>query len=149
MTGSEPHVYENWVEMERKLVILFWSVLLVATCFYAASFLKENLWSVTGHAAFEQGRAEWRQGHIQRAAWRWTFAVERTVRDIVDRERAFSILRQSDAYVHEGKLTTALAYCKKAAEIYDEEGATSYQCMMIDQKINGTPTPVPMAPPPP
>jgi hypothetical protein len=135
--------------MKRKLVIALYIVLLVTTCFYVASFLKENLWSATGYIAFEQGKAEWRQGHIQRAAWMWTFAAERTVRDTFYRERAFSILRQSDAYIQEGKLPTALAYCKRAAQIYDEEGATSYHCWMIDQMINGTPTTVPSASPPP
>jgi hypothetical protein len=135
--------------MKKTLTIIFCIGLLIAISFYAASLLNMRLWSVTGHAALEQGKAEWTQGHIRLAFELWFYAAQRTVEDTVNRDRAHSILRQSDAFLQEGKLSTALAYCKKAAEVYDEEGATSYHCMIIGQRINGTPTALPTASPPP
>ena len=135
--------------MKKTLAILLCIILLMAICFYAANLLNNRLWSVTGHAAFAQGKAEWAQGHIRLAFDLWIYAVQKTVRDTVNREKAYGILRQSDTFLQQGELPTALAYCKKAAQIYDEEGATTYHCMMIDQAINGTPTALPIASPPP
>ena len=58
-------------------------------------------------------------------------------------------MRQSDEILGQGKLKDALSSCYTAAKIYNEEGETTYRCMLIEKKTFETTTPFPTLPPQP
>ncbi len=91
-------------------------------------------------------KSEWEKGHILKAGEYWWLAVRLTVKDTLNEKRAREYLRQSDDFLQQGKLIDALNACYTAARIYDQEGATTYRCLEIEQLIYGTPTPFPEQP---
>jgi hypothetical protein len=104
---------------------------------------KDKIWSVTGQSAFELAKIKWAEGQKQEALEFWLYGIDRTMRDSVNRERAYSIVRRSDGFLEEGKLTEALDACHEAEKIYNEEGEITYHCMLIEERILEITTPVP------
>jgi hypothetical protein len=126
--------------MKKRLLVLL--IIILAAVIYTGSLLTQEFWSVTGQSAFELAKVEWAKDHWQKAVEFWFYGIGRTIRDTINREEAYRILRQSDELLNQRKLTDALNSCNAAAKIYDEEGEISYRCMLIEQKIFGTPAPV-------
>lgn len=90
---------------------------------------------------------DWKKGQLLKAIEHSWMAVRLTASDTMNRERAYKYLRQSHDFLQQGKLIDALSTCHAAANLYDEEGATTYQCLQIQQQLYGTPTPFAMPSP--
>ena len=128
--------------LKKRLLVLLFVIIILAAVLYTSGLLAQKFWSVTGQSAFELAKVEWGKGHWQKAVELWFYGIDRTIRDSINRERAYRILRQSDELLDQGKPTDGLNSCYAAAKIYDEEGEITYRCMLIEQKIFGTPAPV-------
>jgi hypothetical protein len=86
---------------------------------------------------------KWTEGEKQEAIEFWLYGINRSVRDSINRERAYSLMRRADRFIEEGKSTEALDNCHAAEIIYNEEGEITYHCLMIEKRISETITPVP------
>jgi hypothetical protein len=134
---------------KKRLSALLIFIIILAVVVYSGTILAKKLWSLPSQIFFELAKVEWTKGHRQKAVELWVYGIDKTIRDTINRERAYRILQQSDNLLKEGKLTDALNSCYRAAKIYDEEGGVSYKCMLIEQRILGAPTLFPLPSPKP
>jgi len=61
-------------------------------------------------------------------------ALTLTMQDVANRENAYEYLKASDELVQQGQFAEAPDLCRIAADLYDEEGATSYHCMTVESQ---------------
>jgi hypothetical protein len=127
--------------MKKRCLALLYIVLLIASAIYSINILTKKIWSVAGDSAFELARQSWMEGQRQKAVAWWLYGFDRTIRDTINRERAYKILQESIDLLDQGKTIDALNSCYLAARIYDEEGEITYRCMLFEQKIDGMPIP--------
>jgi hypothetical protein len=126
---------------KKRFLILAVVCVFLTTAIYCCNLVKQKMWSQMGTIAFAMAKEKWAEGEKREAMQLWLDGIKRTISDTINREKAYKIMRQSDEFVEQGKLTEALNSCYEAAKYYNDEGVTSYSCMMIEQKIYGTPTP--------
>jgi len=125
---------------KRRIVLLAFVVLLTALSTVVFTY-QHKIWSVTGQSALHFAKLKWAEGQKQEAMELWLYGIGRTVRDSINRERAYSIVRRSDRFLAEGNLSEALDACHEAEQIYNEEGEITYHCMMVEARIFGNAAP--------
>jgi len=128
---------------------LLGALTIISAGIYAIQVAPNVLWSVRGQMMMAVAKDEWTQGRFLEASEHWWSAIRLTLNDTLNREMSQGYLRQSDDLLQQGRLMDALNACHTAAKFYDEEGATSYQCLEIEQQLTGTSTPFPAPSPTP
>ena len=98
---------------------------------------------MTGQSALQFAKINWAEGQRQKAVELWLYGIDRTVKDTINREKAYGVMRQSDEFLEQGKIQDTLNTCYSAEKIYNEEGEITYRCTLIEQKIFESSTPVP------
>jgi len=135
--------------MKKSLPALLSTIIILASVIYGGNILSKKLWSATGQSALQFAKIKWAEGQRQKAVELWLYGIDRTVRDTINREKAYGVMRQSDEFLEQGKIQDALNTCYSAAKIYNEEGEITYRCTLIEQKIFESSTPVPTLSPQP
>ncbi|HET7089038.1 MAG TPA: hypothetical protein VFL17_10335 [Anaerolineae bacterium] len=100
-----------------------------------------RVWSVKGQIMLGVAQNDWQNGRLLKTGQVLYLALKLMIRDIVNREKAYQYLKQSEELFQQSEVTEALNVCWTAAKLYDEEGATTYRCMKIESQFRGMSAP--------
>jgi hypothetical protein len=132
------------MNLRHTIILISFALLTVLVFLVTVSYInKDKIWSASGQSAFQFAKVKWAEGQRQTAVELWLYGVRRTVKDSITRERAHSLVKKSDRFLKEGKSTEALNTCREAEKLYNEEGETTDHCLLIEQQVLGTATPMP------
>jgi len=145
-TSNQNHHPDMSPVTKKRFLALLIAIIILTAVIYGGNILAKKLWSVTGQSVFEFAKIKRTEGQRQNAIELLLYGIDRTIRDTINREKAYRIMRQSDELLEQGKLKDALSSCYTAAKIYNEEGEITYRCMLIERKIFETSTPFPALP---
>ena len=79
--------------MKKRLPVLLSTIIILASVIYGGNILSMKLWSVTGQSALQFAKINWAEGQRQKAVELWLYGIDRTVKDTINREKAYGVMR--------------------------------------------------------
>ncbi len=132
---------QNALGRTKSVSVLLTAIALIgAAIVFTVSFriVSDGLARLDTQFTFKRSREEWQRGYVLQAGETFLNGVWMTVEGGTRWQIARLWLQYSDTLISQNKLLEALQVCQTASKVlerYDDEGALSYRCFLVDEAI--------------